>query len=127
MNFWEKRFVAIVRFAVVVVVGIGFLVLRGFTVGEANGFYDIEFSFYKGAIDFLVEKGVVDGYADGSFRSMQIVNRAEFVKIVTELQGLDSGKLQSSGSGLYENCFSDVGSEWFAPFVCYGKKAGIVN
>lgn len=130
MNFWKKFF------AGVVAAGMGLLVFGSFVSGEAGVEASAEAgagagaeagAFYEGAIDFLVEKGVVDGYADGSFRPEQAINRAEFVKIVTELQGLDSEKLQSSDSAFYKNCFSDVGGEWFAPFVCYGKKAGIVN
>jgi hypothetical protein len=28
---------------------------------------------------------------------------------------------------VYKNCFSDVGSEWYAPYVCYAKVEGWVS
>ena len=39
-------------------------------------------SQYYEAIEYLQENGIVEGYADGSFRPNQEVNRAEALKII---------------------------------------------
>lgn len=70
------------------------------------------------AIRHLKEQGIIQGYADGSFKSESTVNRAELMKILIG---------DSLPSGTYENCFKDVHQEWFAPYICYGKGQGWVN
>ncbi|MBU0982035.1 beta-propeller domain-containing protein [Patescibacteria group bacterium] len=70
------------------------------------------------AIKYLEEVGTVQGYSDGTFKSKNKINRAEFVKIVVET-------LTDNPTG--ENCFPDVKNEWYAPYICYAKTAGLVN
>src|SRR3989339_469460 len=66
------------------------------------------------AIRQLYYAGVISGYADSSFKPDKPVNRAEIWTILTTA-------IDSDLSGDYSNCFTDVSSEWFAPFVCYAK------
>jgi|GEM_PF-1823736 len=61
---------------------------------------------------------VFDGYDDGSFRAEDSVNRAELAKILVEGSG------ESPSVDEYSNCFTDVATEWFAPYVCYGAEQG---
>lgn len=70
------------------------------------------------AIDVLSEAGVIGGYEDGSFRPDTLINRAEFVKILVMMSGLEA-----AGS----DCFTDVAEEWFAASVCAAKEAGWIN
>src|SRR3989338_6447782 len=72
---------------------------------------------YSKAINALQEAGVVEGYADGSFKATARINRAEFLKIILESRG-DIADLK--------NCFPDVEDEWFANYVCTAKSEGIV-
>ena len=66
------------------------------------------------ALDYLVDKGVVEGYDDGTFRPLNLINRAEFTKMVVEgVQGVTPDET------LYKKCFSDVQTEWYAKYVCY--------
>jgi hypothetical protein len=67
-----------------------------------------------GAIDFLTQLDLFEGYPDGTFRPGDAVNRAELMKILVadEVDYLDD-------KSAYENCFPDVKDEWFAPYVCY--------
>lgn len=70
------------------------------------------------AIVNLQESSVVDGYPDGTFKSLNKINRAEFLKIVV-------GSVFDEAEG--SNCFSDVKDEWFAKYVCFAKEQNIVD
>lgn len=82
---------------------------------------DISQNSHKEAIEFLYEKGVVNGYDDGTFRPTYELNRAELVKFVAGTKGktLDETK--------YKNCFPDVKEDWYAKYVCYAKSQGWVS
>ncbi|PIQ76659.1 hypothetical protein COU78_05190 [Candidatus Peregrinibacteria bacterium CG10_big_fil_rev_8_21_14_0_10_49_24] len=73
---------------------------------------------YSTAIQALKDKGVIEGYDDGTFKPTAHINRAEFLKIVMESRGK-----VSEGS----RCFPDVTDEWFAGYVCTAKKEGIID
>ena len=84
--------------------------------------FDIIGHKYETAIRYLADKKIIGGYADGSFRPSNSVNRAEFIKIVV------GAKLGYEPSGSASNCFTDVkASDWFAPYVCYAKNNGIIG
>lgn len=85
-------------------------------------FQDIDFkSKYYEALKFLKHQGVVQGYADGNVRIDESLTRAEFLKIVVSAK-----KIFPSGiSNAF--CFKDVQSDWFAPYVCFGKNQGWVS
>lgn len=85
----------------------------------AMSFTDTQGTPYATAINALEEKGVVQGYANGSFKPNSAINRAEFLKIALEGQSI---ALQNS-----DNCFPDVQSDWFAKYVCTAKSQGIVS
>lgn len=87
----------------------------------ANGatFSDIEGSRYEESIEFLYERGIVQGYSDGNFRPEQSVNRAELLKMI--FAALNEGVSEQS------NCFLDVKDEWFAPYICKAKELSIVE
>ncbi|MFA6523168.1 MAG: S-layer homology domain-containing protein [Candidatus Peribacteraceae bacterium] len=73
------------------------------------------------AIQYLSDKGVIAGYSDGTFKPQATVNRAELAKILVTANGA------TPTVGDYNNCFSDVTTEWFAPYVCYAKEQGWVS
>ncbi len=72
------------------------------------------------AILYLKDRGIVGGYEDGTFQPRKTVNRAELLKILVEGKGVKP-------SDFYENCFPDVTTEWFAPYICYAKKQGWIS
>lgn len=76
------------------------------------------------AVEMLNGMGVVKGYEDGSFKPNTAVNRAELTKmlVVTMVAG---GEVPTADT--YSNCFPDVKTEWFAPYVCYAKEQGWVS
>jgi uncharacterized secreted protein with C-terminal beta-propeller domain len=88
--------------------------------GVSYAFSDIRAGTpYRRAIDALEGRGVVEGYADGTFKEGNEINRAEFLKIVLESRD----DMEFSGS----DCFPDVNDEWFAKYVCTAKAEGIVS
>ncbi len=76
---------------------------------------------YSDAIQYLYDKKIINGYSDGTFKPKNTINRAEFLKILVEASGV------SPDSSLYQGCFSDVTSEWYAKYICYAKEIGWIN
>lgn len=70
------------------------------------------------AIEYLKGKNVIQGYEDNTYKSENRINRAEFVKIVVASQVANP-----TGS----DCFTDVGKEWFAKYVCHAKRLGYIK
>lgn len=71
------------------------------------------------AISYVHSQGIVDGYPDGTYRSENLINRAEFTKIIIGAY--------SPGQAAGSNCFPDVGEEWFAKYVCFSKIHNFIN
>ena len=71
------------------------------------------------AIYKLVEKGVVVGYPDGTFKPDNNLTRAELTKMIN----LVFGYTESDATG-----FNDVtDADWFKPYVLVAKKAGYIK
>jgi len=68
------------------------------------------------AISYFKQMGYIGGYEDGSFKPSNLVSRAEFLRILTEMVQADFA------GGVYEKCFKDVNSEWFAVYACYASQ-----
>jgi len=83
-------------------------------------FADVEGHPYEESIEFLYNRGVVEGYPDGSFGPDREVNRAEIMKII--LEASFEGDI-----GHRLNCFPDVRGDWFAKYVCLAKEEGIID
>lgn len=95
------------------------LTLNVGSVAAEDGFEDLDWDDpSKEAIESLQDSGVVQGYDDGTFRSTTNINRAEFLKIVVEA-------VADNPTGA--DCFSDVGDEWYAKYVCYAKGQGWIS
>lgn len=71
-------------------------------------------------VSALVSEGIFAGYSDDTFKPDATINRAELLKILVEGQDLTPG-------AEYKNCFTDVGTEWYAPYICYAKEQGWVS
>ncbi len=84
-------------------------------------FFDVpESHFAYDAIEYLRQKGMIGGYADGTFRPDKKVNRAEALKIIaTQL-------LSDSQAASYHNSpFTDVpDGAWFLPYVEWARAQG---
>jgi hypothetical protein len=76
--------------------------------------------FYD-AITFLSEKGIVEGYSDGTFKPDDTVTRAEAMKIIM----MTFSPSQNSTSN---EIFSDVKlSDWFFSYIMQAQAQGVVT
>lgn len=74
------------------------------------------------AIQFLDERGIVQGYPDGSFKPEALVNRAEAMKIISKAFGFGDEKKE------YEVVFPDVKSaDWFFGYIMGAKERSVVS
>lgn len=74
---------------------------------------------YGDAVEGLRSRGVIGGYADGTFGPYKPINRAELLKIVFKGHNVTASD---------RRCFSDVNpDEWYAPYVCTAKRRGIID
>ena len=71
------------------------------------------------SITFAEEHQIIQGYPDGTFRPNDLVNRAEFTKIL-----LNYADIHPSNG---ENCFPEVTNEWFAQYVCTAQSKNILS
>ena len=84
---------------------------------------------YREAIDYMQAEGIVSGYPDGTYRPDQLINRAEFTKIMMESRPPENpgrGICLPDPTGVY--LFSDVfARDWFWSYVCIAKGLGIIS
>ena len=58
------------------------MILSSFSFVFANSFSDIEDHWAKNEIKSLTEKGLIEGYLDGTFRPNNDITRAEFMTLI---------------------------------------------
>lgn len=75
---------------------------------DAQTFKDLKGHWAKDYIEWAADNGIFKGYKDGTFKPDKKITRAEFIKIISNLKGLEySGTLIS---------FKDVRpTEWYRP------------
>lgn len=115
-----KTFSRTLHAAVLMIFVIGLLpTAMAQTTPSTSPFSDVSATFVNAdAIEYLKTNGVIQGYPDGTYRPSSEINRAEFIKIIV-------GSLYKDLKG--KNCFPDVKTDWFAPYVCEAKSRGIVE
>lgn len=90
------------------------------SVESGTSFNDVKASHWAAvSVEFLKEKGWINGYDDGNFKPDNNITRAEFIKLVLNVFGIEAGG---------ENAFSDVSDDaWYAPYVAAAYSKGIIN
>jgi carboxyl-terminal processing protease len=83
-------------------------------------FSDTTEDTYLDTIEYLQEKGVIEGYDGGNFRPEQPVTRAEFLKMMLASYDIDPSTIETR-SYPYQDVPED---SWFAPYV---QKAYEIN
>ena len=86
-----------------------------------NSFCDVKpGSWYNIAVSTLANAGVINGYADGSFKPDKCITRAELVKLITAMYGEDATAVCS---------FTDVsaGSWYYSAAATAGKNGWILG
>ena len=91
---------------------------------EEPVFSDVAGHEYEYAIDYVQTRGIVSGYDDGTYRPDNLINRAEFTKILVE-HLYNEGDFDAYTT---DECFTDVPSgEWFTRYVCFAKDKNIIS
>lgn len=92
---------------------------------EASGFTDVSATHANAdAIAYVKAEGIVSGYADGTYRPDQTINRAEFTKIIT---------VALYGQAMIDQCgsfypFSDVPRDaWYVKHVCRARDGWLLS
>jgi len=93
------------------------------TEEPTRSFPDVSFAHpLYDAIELVKARGLVAGYPDGSMKPDNLINRAEFLKI------LIGASAKEKIPGATSSCFKDVQKDaWYAPYVCYAKAKKIVE
>lgn len=73
-------------------------------------------------LQYLLDEGIIEGYGDGTFRPLNLINRAEFTKMIVEgVAGISPDETK------FKQCFPDVTTGWYAKYVCYAKDEGWIS
>lgn len=82
-------------------------------------FYDIPDGIEKDRIEYLEEKGVINGVGEGKFAPERNVTRAEFAAMVNRAMGYEASEA--------ENKFSDVFlNDWYFKDILAASEKGII-
>lgn len=80
---------------------------------------------YETAVQYLNTKEIIQGYADQTFRADNLINRAEFIKILIEAT---EDNFDSKKESYDISCFEDVEQgKWYSPYICFAKKEEIIS
>ncbi|MFC1748425.1 S-layer homology domain-containing protein [Pseudomonadota bacterium] len=98
---------------------VGGLAVMFQATATAATFPDVsENSEYYGAVEYMFEKGIIQGYQDGTFKPDQTINRVESLKVLLLANEVLSGESESAISIDTGLPFPDVPSDvWFYDFV----------
>ncbi len=78
-------------------------------------------------IKYLEEKGIIQGYEDGTFKAHKSINRAEALKMLLLASGRFSQE-EIEGIELTESPFADAPiDEWYTTYLAFAKEEGIIN
>jgi hypothetical protein len=104
------------------------------TTFSQKPFTDVpETSSHYEAVEYLRQHNVLKGYDDGTFRPTTRINRAEFVKLITNPFIMDTDRLnqcmqQYDGATGEKVFFKDVPKgAWYAAEVCYAKDRSVIS
>lgn len=103
-----------------------------FGIANAAGLSDVSSHRNRTAIEYLNQNGIVEGYADGTYRPDESINRAEFTKIIIEAtydeETIENCLPQQMQPNWTYTFFPDVDrNAWYAKYVCVAKMNGIVS
>lgn len=101
------------------------MIARAFGLGSSTAsaeFQDTGSTWAAGYIATLAEKGIVTGYADGSFKPNATITRAEMVTIIARV--LNLGVLATSTQASFTDVTSD---HWAADVIKQASSANLVQ
>lgn len=95
------------------------------SIQAASGFSDVSMSTkYYEAITFIQDRGIVEGYEDGTYKPNKVLTRAELLKIIMEASFVGANFEQYAD----DDCFDDVrNGDWYVKYVCFAKTRQMVS
>lgn len=93
----------------------------GLHIPLSGAYSDIkEKSDSKTAVDFVTEKGIMNGYADNRFKTDTLINRAEFITLLARYKAPDEVVTTAENA-----CFKDIQKNaWYTKSICLSKQKG---
>lgn len=78
---------------------------------------------YAPSVELLESEGIVEGYADGTYRPTERMNRAEYLKVLTR------AALGRNAISADAGCFADFygAEQWYWRYACAAKERGVVH
>lgn len=84
---------------------------------------DTNYVYYK-AIKEFTDKGILEGYNDGTFKPNQSISRVEALKVIIKAFEIDFSDLDDADL----KKFTDIDkNEWYFPFIVSGLKNNIIE
>ncbi len=97
------------------------MVISSMSFAFAGTFEDVTDATTLKAVEALTALGVVNGYADGTFKPENSITRAEIAKLLVEALG--HGDLAEGSS----SSFKDAKGKWFEGYAAIAQSIGVTN
>ncbi len=92
-----------------------------------NEFLDVQTSeWYAPYIRTAKEHGIVEGYADRTFKPGQTINKVELLKVVLEMADVDFSTTDI-GLSLYDDIEATEETEWFLQYTNFAHANGLID
>jgi methionine-rich copper-binding protein CopC len=87
-----------------------------------NCFEDVHGEWFAKPICYAKEQGWINGYDDGFFRPAQTVTKAELLKILLKVNGVDTSETEDETGS-----FSFPDGAWYNPFFFRAHELGLIS
>lgn len=94
--------------------------LTGATIAGTASFGDVPIGeWYEKAVTYLAERGVINGYQDGTFKPGNSITRAEFTTLIVRYQNITAAGKPS---------FNDISANhWAKSYIGAAQNAGLIG
>ncbi len=85
---------------------------------------------YAASIQFMRDRGIIQGYPDGTFRPDALVSRAEMIKIVIGPRADSAERDRCAAEPSFTPLFADVldpQAVWYGPYLCVAFRDAIIS
>jgi len=97
------------------------------SVTDASTYSDVsDNAWYTPYIMAATANGIVEGYADGSFKPESTVNKVEMLKIILETAGVDLSGVDTSEQ-LFSDIAVDESTDWYRKYAYYAYNMGLID
>lgn len=113
-----KEFISVLLAVIITLMFVS--IVGAANTSEVKGFGDIADHWAKRDIEYMTNKGIVDGVSSAVFAPEEAITRAEFLALVIRTIGAEEAP--------YDAAYADVDeSAWYARVIQTGKNLGIID